>query len=123
MYSEQQRQQVLAAAHGLRDTAERHMFGCWCLFAFGRMLAVVMNDDVIVRLDPDSRLCALELPGASPFTPRPGMTARELVKLPPGEISVRPKLAAWLRIAHEYAVKTAKPASPRAARGRGKKRR
>ena len=118
MYSDEQRQQVLAAARGLRDTVERHMFGCWCLFAFGRMVAVVMNDDVIVRLDPNSRRRALALPGAAPFTPRPGMTARELVKLPPGAVRSRTRLASWLRVAHAYAAATAKPPSPR----QGKKR-
>jgi|MudIll2142460700_1097286.scaffolds.fasta_scaffold93216_1 TfoX/Sxy family transcriptional regulator of competence genes len=124
MYSEQQQQRVLSAARGLRDTFERHMFGCWCLFAFGRMVAVVMNDNIVIRLDPDARRRALELPGAAPFTPRPGMTARELVRLPPSEVRSRARLASWLNAAYEYAATTAKPSSPQpASRRRGRRTR
>jgi len=113
MFSETQRERVLAAARGLGGTVERRMFGCWCLFAFGRMVAVVMGDDVIVRLDPASRAWALALPGAGPFTPRPGMRMRELVRLPAGGARLR----AWLERAHRYARAT--PARPRPTTSQG----
>ena len=103
------------------------MFGCWCLFAHGRMVAVVQGRAVIVRLDPASRAHALALPDAAPFTPRPGMTMRALVRLPDAVSASRARLRPWLARAHAFAAVDPKlPASSRAvhpARIRGKEAR
>lgn len=99
MWDEAVRRAVLAAGQSLPSFAaaeERRMFGCWCLFAHGRMVAVVRDDAVIVRLPREHRARALALRGAARFTPRPGMTMRELVQLPGDVARSRARLRRWL---------------------------
>jgi TfoX/Sxy family transcriptional regulator of competence genes len=85
-----------AAAATLPGVEPRKMFGYACIFAGGRMVAGLHEAGLVLRLPAPDRARFLRLDGATPFEPMPGRVMREYVVAPPGLLTDRRRLRAWL---------------------------
>jgi len=84
------------------DVDERRMFGGLGLMVAGNMCVGVMEEDLIVRLDPEEEAGAVAEPGARPFdfTGRP---MRGWLFVSPDATAEDADLERWVRRAEDYA--------------------
>lgn len=103
-----------AAVRPLRGTTQRKMFGYPAIFVRGNMVAGLVRDRMILRLDDRDRPRFLALDGAKPFVAM-GRTMRQWVVVPPAMAGSLARLRPWLRRALSYTRSLpAKPARRRA---------
>jgi TfoX/Sxy family transcriptional regulator of competence genes len=83
---------------------EKAMFGGICFLADGKMVCGVINDDLIVRVDPEASEALLKQAGVRPFD-FSGRTMKGFLYVGPKALNTDKKLAGWLERSLEYVIK------------------
>lgn len=83
------------------DADVRKMFGLDAFVCRGLMFAAVIDDDLVVRLDPPAQEEALALSGAGAWTPDPDEES-EYIRIPGVHVSTDEILRQWIARAYEY---------------------
>jgi TfoX/Sxy family transcriptional regulator of competence genes len=81
----------------------RQMFGFPAAFVNGHMFMGLHQNDMILRLEQDSRTEICNAKGARIFEPMPGRPMREYVVVPPAILGDRDQLKLWVGKALKYA--------------------
>ncbi|RGE45323.1 hypothetical protein DZC30_10255 [Comamonas testosteroni] len=76
------------------EIEEKRMFGCHVFMVDGKMCLGVENDELLVRLPPDSHTQVAETPGVRPLSPSGGMNGYFLIG--PTAYSTRDAWNAWI---------------------------
>ena len=85
---------VRDALAGQTDVEEKAMFGCLVFMVNGKMCLGVENDELLVRLPPDTHDAVAETPGVRPLSARGGMLGYFLVE--PAAYATRDAWQAWV---------------------------
>ena len=85
---------VRDALAGQTDVEEKAMFGCLVFMVNGKMCLGVENDELLVRLPPDTHDAVAEMPGVRPLSARGGMLGYFLVG--PAAYATRDAWQAWI---------------------------
>jgi TfoX/Sxy family transcriptional regulator of competence genes len=101
-YDEALAQRIRGVFAGRDDVREQKMFGGIAFMVRDRMAVGVINDDLMVKLDPDAHDDAVAQPDARPmdFTGRP---MRGMVYVAPAGVADDADLARWVRAAATFA--------------------
>lgn len=81
----------------------RPMFGYPALFAGGNYACGLFADQWVVRLAPADLADALEMPGATAFSPMPGRAMNGWAALPPAVVGDDAQLDEWVGRAIRFA--------------------
>lgn len=96
-------EQVMRASEQY-DARARRMFGGMGVYTGEKMFAILVDDDVSLKLSPDDRAEALELSGAQLFRPEPDAAEMpEYVVMPRYVLDDDSKFTEWVRKSAEYA--------------------
>jgi hypothetical protein len=90
------------------DADVRKMFGLDAFVCRGLMFAAVIDDDLVVRLDPSAQEEALALYGAGSWTPDPDEES-EYVRIPGVHVSTDEILRQWIARAYDYTESLSSP--------------
>ncbi|MFE1571544.1 TfoX/Sxy family protein [Comamonas odontotermitis] len=82
------------ALAGCADVEEKTMFGCHVFMVNGKMCLGVENDELLVRLPPQTHAQVAETAGVRPLSPRGGMQGYFLVG--PSAYSTREAWQYWI---------------------------
>ncbi|MGF6214258.1 TfoX/Sxy family protein [Comamonas sp. 4034] len=85
---------VRDALAGCADVEEKTMFGCHVFMVNGKMCLGVENDELLVRLPPQTHAQVAETAGVRPLSPRGGMQGYFLVG--PSAYSTREAWQYWI---------------------------
>ena len=85
---------VRDALAGCADVEEKTMFGCHVFMVNGKMCLGVENDELLVRLPPDSHAQVAETPGVRPLSSSGGMNGYFLIS--PTAYCTREAWNAWI---------------------------
>ena len=85
-----------AAVDSLRGVERRKMFGYPAIFLRGNMVAGLVRDRMILRLDEKDRAAFLTLRGAKPFIAMRGRVMKQWAVVPPAMLKSRTTLKRWL---------------------------
>lgn len=101
MYDEELAARVRDVLTPVSDVGEIKMFGGLCFTLHGNMCVGVLNDDLMVRLNPEQHEQAVAEPGARDmdFVQRP---MRGFVFVDPGGVKTDDALRAWVERALAY---------------------
>jgi len=86
----------------LRGVEARKMFGYPAVFVNGHMIAGLVRDRMVIRLDMNDRERFLSLPGAAPFIAMKGRLMKQWAVVPPQMMKSPARLGRWLRRALSY---------------------
>jgi TfoX/Sxy family transcriptional regulator of competence genes len=74
----------------------RKMFGYPAVFVNGNMIAGLVRDRMVIRLDAVDRERFLTLPGATPFVAMKGRVMKQWAVVPPTMLKSPARLGRWL---------------------------
>ena len=80
----------------LHGVEARKMFGYPAVFVNGNMIAGLVRDRMVIRLDAVDRERFLALPGATPFVAMKGRVMKQWAVVPPAMLKSRARLGRWL---------------------------
>ena len=80
----------------LRGVESRKMFGYPAVFVNGNMIAGLVRDRMVIRLDAVDRERFLALPGATPFVAMKGRVMKQWAVVPPTMLKRPAALRGWL---------------------------
>ena len=92
--------EALAQHAPAAEVEEKSMFGCLVFMVNGKMCLGVEDDELLVRLPPDTHDAVAETPGLRPLSPRGGMQGYFLVS--PTAYATRAAWNHWVQAALDF---------------------
>lgn len=92
--------EALAQHAPAAEVEEKSMFGCLVFMVNGKMCLGVEDDELLVRLPPDTHDAVAEMPGLRPLSPRGGMQGYFLVS--PTAYATRAAWNHWVQAALDF---------------------